>query len=464
MTVSEATAAPLPSEHERRREHRGWYVYDWANSAYVTTIGTVLFSPYLISVAERAACGHVDSPENPCETDLQVLGFIQVDPGSLVFYVITLATILSAFVLPIVGAVADRSPRKRWLLAGLAWTGAAAAMAMVTVAGTNWQLGAALLVIGNMALGSSLVVYDAILCEIATPDERDGVSSRGWALGYLGGGIVLAANLVFVTYAEAPGGLTLESAVRLSLLSAGVWWALFTVVPLARIWDRPPAHVDAPRAGTVLGSFTQLLSTLRGIRAYPMTLLFLVAYLFYNDGIQTVIYAASTYGIKQLLLSESALIATILVVQFVAFAGALIFGRLARRVGARAAIMGGLVGWIGVVTIGFFLPQRQVVPFLVLAVLIGVVLGGTQALSRSLYSQLIPRGREAEYFSLYQAAERGTSWLGTAVFALVHQLTDSYRPAILALIVFFVVGLALLSRFDARRGIAEAGNAQPERV
>ncbi len=464
MTLSEAPTHEYPSEHERRREQRGWYFYDWANSAYVTTVGTVLFAPYLTSVAERAACGYVGNAEKPCRTDLEVLGFFHVSPGSLVFYVITLATILSALVLPIVGAIADRSSRKRWLLAALAWTGAAAAAAMVAVAGTNWQLGAVLLVIGNMALGSSLVVYDGILCQIATPDERDGVSSRGWALGYLGGGLVLAANLALVTFAPA-AGLSTATAVRISLLSAGVWWALFTIVPLVRLRDRPAVLAEAPGAGGLgRSSFTQLFTTLRGIRAYPMTLLFLVAYLFYNDGIQTVIYAASVYGTKQLLLAENTLIATILVVQFVAFFGALLFGRVARRVGSRATIMGGLVGWISVVGIGFFLPKRQVLPFLLLAVLIGLVLGGTQALSRSLYSQFVPRGKEAEYFSLYQAAERGTSWLGTLVFGAVYQLTDSYRPAILALLAFFVVGLVLLSRFDARRGIAEAGNLQPELV
>ncbi len=464
MTLSDAASVDYPPEHERRPQQRAWYVYDWANSAYVTTVGTVLFAPYLTSVAERAACGRPGTAEDPCKTDLEVLGLLSVAPGSLVFYVITLATVLSALVLPVVGAVADRSAHKRWLLAAFAWTGASAAMAMVAVTGANWQLGAILLVIGNMSLGSSLVVYDAILCQIATPDERDRVSSRGWALGYLGGGLVLAANLALVTYAGQEGGLSTTTAVRISLFSAGVWWALFTIVPLIRIRDRAPGRLVDPDAGPGPGSFAQLLHTMRGMRRYPMTLLFLVAYLFYNDGIQTVIYAASVYGTKQLELDESVLIATILIVQFVAFVGALVFGRLAQRLGARATIMIGLLGWICVVAIGFFLPARQVAPFVTLAVLIGLVQGGTQALSRSLYSQLIPHGSEAEYFSLYQAAERGTSWLGTLVFGLVFQLTDSYRPAILALIVFFVTGLALLSRVDVRRGIAEAGNAQPSRV
>ena len=176
------------------------------------------------------------------------------------------------------------------------------------------------------------------------------------------------------------------------------------------------------------------------------------------------IVAASVYGQETLGFSRSVLIATILLVQFVAFGGALLFGQIAQRVGSRRTILAGLLVWILVVAVAFVLPAGEMVPFLVLAAAIGVVLGGTQALSRSFFSQLVPHGREAEYFSLYQACERGTSWLGTLVFGLVQQLTGSYRPAILALVVFFVLGLALLARVDARRGIAEAGNAQPERV
>ena len=197
------------------------------------------------------------------------------------------------------------------------------------------------------------------------------------------------------------------------------------------------------------------------MRGYPVTLTFLVAYLFYNDGIQTVIVSASTYGEKELGFGTSTLIATILLVQFVAFAGALLFGRAAASFGSRRVILAGLVVWMLVVTAAYFLPERRVAYFLALAVAIGLVLGGTQALSRSFFSLLIPRGKEAEYFSLYQACERGTSWLGTLVFGLVHQLTDSYRPAIFALIVFFVVGGVLLARVDPARGIREAGNTAP---
>ena len=335
---------------------------------------------------------------------------------------------------------------------------------MVFISGSNWQLGVALLVLANLALGCSLVVYDAILIDIAGPNERDAVSSRGWALGYLGGGLLLAVNLVLVS-APAKVGLSTEGAVRLSLLSAGLWWAIFTLIPYRGLRDRPAVSLE-PVAGSGLlrGSFGQLGATLRHLKGYPQTLMFLLAYLFYNDGIQTVITAASIFGQEQLGLSNSQLILTILVVQFVGFAGALIFGRVAARVGAWRTVLASLVLWCLVVSVGYLLPAHQFLPFVSLAVLIGLVLGGSQALSRSMFSQLVPRGREAEYFSLYQSAERGTSWFGTLLFGLVFQITGSYRNAIVALVVFFIVGGLLLSRVRIREGIIAAGNEVPVRV
>jgi len=460
--VSAPTAGP-PVHTGDRDEQRAWSWYDWANSAYVTTTGTVLFAPYLTSIAERAACGEVAD----CGRDLSVLG-LPVSPGSLAFYVITITTVLSALVLPVVGAAADRSPSRRRLLARYAWTGAAAATAMVLVAGTNWQLGAGLLLVANVSLACSLVVNDALLCDVAGPDERDRVSSRAWAFGYLGGGLLLAAELALVVYAEQPGGLSTGWAVRICLAGAGLWWAGFTVIPYRRLHDRPPralpAEDEMPSDSLVRASFHQLATTLRDLRHYPIALTFLAAYLFYNDGIQTVIVAAAVYGQEELGFSRSVLLALTLVVQFVAFAGALVFGRVAARLGSKRTILAGLLGWVAIVALAFVLPAGMLAPFLALGVAIGVVLGGTQALSRSFFSQLVPHGREAEYFSLYQACERGTSWLGTLVFGLIYQLTGSYRPAILALVLFFVVGLVLLARVDARLGIAQAGNEQPRVV
>lgn len=449
---------PAPSA-ERRREQRAWYVYDWANSGYLTTTATVLLGPYLTVVAKRAACPGQDT-DLDCHTDLSVLG-VPVAPGSLALYAVTAATLLSAVLLPLVGAIADRSGRKRVLMARFAWAGAAAASAMVFISGDHWQLGVLLQLIASLCLGSSLVVYDAILIEIAAPDERDRVSSRGWAAGYLGGGLLLALNLGLVSGHDAVG-MSTEAAVRISLLSAGLWWAAFTIIPYRRLRDRPAAGVWAEDGGSPLAqSFAQLRDTLTHLRGYPQTLAFLIAYLFYNDGIQTVIYAASIYGQEQLDLSSEQLILTILVVQFVAFIGALLFARAAARIGAHRTILASLVLWCSVVALGYVLPVGQFLPFVGLAALIGLVLGGSQALSRSLFSQLIPAGRAAEYFSLYQAAERGTSWLGTLLFGLVFQITDSYRLAIIALVVFFVIGGVLLARVNIRQGIETAGNHVP---
>jgi UMF1 family MFS transporter len=275
--------------------------------------------------------------------------------------------------------------------------------------------------------------------------------------------LLLAANLGLVS-AHSALGLSTEAAVRVSLFSAGLWWGLFTLVPYRGLRGLPDAPVPQPspgRRGLLAQAFTQLGTTLKDLRGYPQTLTFLLAYLFYNDGIQTVISAASIFGQEQLKLGSGQLILTILVVQFVGFGGSVVFGRVAARFGAWRTVLASLVLWCVVVGLGYLGPERQFGAFLALAVLIGLVLGGSQALSRSLYSQLVPAGREAEYFSLYQAAERGTSWFGTLLFGVVFQVTGSYRNAIVALVVFFVVGGALLSRVDVRRGILAAGNEVP---
>ena len=435
------------------RARRSWYVYDWANSAFVTTTQTVLFAPYLTVLARRAACPQ--APEG-CTRSLSVLG-VPIAPGSLALYTITLATLLAALVLPFVGALADRSRHRHRLLAGFAWVGAAAATAMVALGGDRWWLGVVLALVAVVSLICSLVVNDALLCDVAAPQDRDRVSSRGWAAGYLAGFLLLAFNLLLVS---SPGtfGLDDEWAVRVSLASAGLWWGLFTVVPFVGLRGLPARQVLdlAPDARGLTAPARQLLTTLRGLRAHPQVLRFLLAYLVFNDGIQTVITAASVYGQEELGFSQAQLLTTVLLVQGIAFVGALLFGRLAGRFGAKATVMGGLGLWIVVVLTAFVVPRGDFRTWLALAVLIGLVLGGTQALSRSLYSRLVPVGAEAEYFSLYQAGERGTSWLGTLAFGLVAQLSGSYRPALLALLVFFVAGALLLSRVDVAAGVQQA--------
>ena len=458
---SDVAAATADPTRERTRAHqRAWGWYDWANSAYVTTTGTVLIGPYLTQLASADACPDLPSGQ-ACTGRLDVLG-VPVAAGSLAAYTVTLATLLSVVVVMAVGAVADRHPRPARLLGLLAGIGSLAAMAMVFLSGTSWQLGVLLVLVGNIALGASTVVYDALLVRIAAPDERDRVSSRAWALGYAGGGLLLLANLVVIQAHDALG-LSMEWAVRLSLFSAGLWWGVFTLVPVIGLRRlRGTTAVPVARgAGPVTGSLRQLRSTLGELRRYPQTLTFLAAYLLFNDGIQTVISSASLYGSVALGFDTGQLMTTILLVQFVAVGGALLFGAMAARLGAHRVVLAGIALWVVVVACAYFVPRGAFLTWLGCAVLIGLVLGGTQALARSLYSHLVPAGRESEFFALYQAGERGTSWFGTLTFGLVFQLTGSYRPAILALLVFFVLGGLLLARVDLRRGIADAGNPQP---
>ncbi len=431
------------------REQRGWYVYDWANSAYPTTVITVFLGPYLTVVAEAAAdvAGRVH------------LGPVPIAAGSLFLYAVSVSVLLQVVVLPTVGAVADRMERKTRLLGALAFLGAGATMALFAVTPGRWLLGSALLIVSNLAFGASVVVYDSFLPEIAAPSDRDRVSSRGWALGYLGGGLLLAFNLVVYLF-DRQLGIDEATAVRVSLASAGIWWAVFTVVPLRRLRDR--GAITRPReGGVVTGAFAELWTTLKGLRRTPTTIRFLVAFLLYNDGVATVLAAAAVFGAQELLFSQDVLIGSILLVQFVAFGGALLLGRLARRIGAKRTVLGCLVVWVGVVAYGRVLPAGDVGRFLGLACLIGLVMGGTQALSRSMFSQLVPPEREAEYFGLYQVSDRGTAWIGTFALGLAVQLTGSYRSGLLVLLVFFLAGGLLLASTDLRRGIADVGNPQP---
>ena len=452
-TTSPRTWDDLPVRHA---EQRVWYWYEWAQSAFVTTVSVVLALPYLTSIANNAAgCTDLGS-DDTCSKSLHVLG-VSVSPGSAVFYVITIATVLSFLAMPVVGALADRSSAKKRWLAGYAWVGAAAAACLFFVTGTAWVLGAVLVIIGNVCLIASLTVFSAILVDIAEPDERDRVSTRGWAFGYVGGVTLLIISLAILTI--KPGGLDTSTLVRGLFLVAGLWWAGFTFIPYLKLRNHtavtPDAHVSLGR------SFSQLRDTLRHARDYPQTLRFLVAFLFFNDGVQTVIAAAAVYGQYELGMKQTYVFVAVILVNIFGIIGALLMGRLAARRGAFAVIMGALVIWILLVGVGFVVPKGSVPLFLLLAIGIGLVVAGTQALSRSLYSQLIPYGREGEYFSLYQACERGTSWLGTLLFGLVHQFTGSYRWAIVALVVFFLVGIVLLRRVDVRRGIVEAGNDVP---
>jgi MFS transporter, UMF1 family len=450
---------PEIAQVSTRRERTGWYFYDWANSAFSTTVITVFLGPFLTTVTEQAAGCALGADD--CNGRVHPLG-VTIAAGSYYPYLVSLSVLLTVFVLPVMGAIADRTPRKKPLLATTAFIAAAATICMAFVTGDRYLLGGLLFLIANISGGASIVVYNSFLPQLAGPDDRDKVSSRGWALGYLGGGLLLAFNLVAVTLLSVDGDdqRTLDIA-RWCIVSAGVWWAAFTLVPLAWLREHPGTEAAREKGNVLVDGFRQLGHTVRNLRAYPLTLYFLLAYLVYNDGIQTVIALASQYGTEELDLSQSTLIITILLVQFLAFGGALLLGALAARMGARKTIVFSLALWLLVVVAAYFLPAGEPVPFMLLGVAIGLVLGGSQALSRSLFSQLIPDGREGEYYGFYEISDKGTSWLGPLAFGLVYQLTNSYRIGIVSLVVFFVVGGVLLATVPIRRAIVAAGNTPP---
>ncbi|MCA2214948.1 MFS transporter [Jidongwangia harbinensis] len=456
MAATDTPAAPAST----RQARTGWYLYDWAQSAFSTTVITVFLGPFLTTITELAAGCELGADE--CDGRVHPLG-ITVAAGSYFAYLVSLSVLLTVFVLPVMGAVADRVPRKKPLLAGAAFTGAGATVAMAFVTGERYLLGGALFLIANIAFGAAVVVYHSFLPRLAGPDDRDRVSSRGWALGYLGGGVLLLLNLGVVQALSVDGDhqRTLDLA-RWCIVSAGVWWAAFTLLPLRWLREHPPAAAQSAAGGNVLtDGFRQLGRTVRQMRAYPLTLFFLGAYLIYNDGIQTVIALASQFGSEELKLGQTVLIMTILIVQFLAFGGALLLGALAGRIGARKTILLSLALWLAVMLGAFWLPAGEPVPFMLLGAAIGLVLGGSQALSRSLFSQLIPDGKEGEYYGFYEISDKGTSWLGPLAFGLVFQLTNSYRIGIVSLVVFFVVGGVLLALVPIRRAIVAVGNTPP---
>lgn len=439
-----------------RREILGWAMYDWANSAFSTTVNTVFLGPYLASLARAAA--------EAAGTPTASFFGLPVAPNSFLPYAVSFSVFVQVLFLPILGAIADYSHLRKRLMQIFAILGALCTTALFFIEGDLWWLGGVLFIFANVAFGAAMVFYNAYLPDIASEDQRDRVSSFGWAMGYLGGGLLLLVNLIFYQMRDTLGVPT-GLAVRLNLASAGVWWLGWSVWTWLTLQPRHAAR-PLPAGETYLTiGFKQLWQTFREARHYPHTLRYLLAYLIYNDGIQTVIAVAAVFAAAPLAqggleVETGMLTMVILMIQFVAFGGALLWGQLARRVGAKNAIIISLVIWSGVVIYaygGLATDDSRVAQFWVLGACIALVMGGSQAISRSLFAQMIPAGREAEFFAFYEISERGTSWIGPLVFGLVNQLFNNLRLGILALIFFFVVGLLLLIFWvDVPRAIAES--------
>jgi UMF1 family MFS transporter len=436
-----------------KREIFGWAMYDWANSAFSTTVGTVFLGPYVASLARTAA--------EAAGTSTASFFGIPVAPDSFLPYCVSFSVGLQVLFLPILGAIADYSHLRKQMMRFFATIGAIATILMFFVTGSLWWLGGLLFIIANLTFGAAIVFYNAYLPDIASEDERDRVSSYGWAMGYLGGGILLALNLAFFLFSDSMG-VPGDLAVRINLASAGIWWLGFSYFTWVRLRTRHASRVLPAQETYISIGFKQLWKTLREINNFPETLKFLLAYFLYNDGIQTVIAVSATFAAAPLLqggleLEQQELTAVILMIQFVAFFGALLWGRLAKWIGAKQSVIVSLVIWAGVViyAYGGLRGESVVLEFFILGIFIALVMGGSQAISRSLFAQMIPKGKEAEYYSFYEISERGTSWIGPLIFGLANQIFGSLRYGILSLIFFFIMGLIILPFVNVDKAISD---------
>ena len=428
-----------------RPELRAWAMYDWANSAFLTTVTTAVFPIYYSSVASAGV-----SPE----TATFRFGLST-----------TIGLALIAVAAPILGALADVVPIKKRLLGLFMAVGVAATAMLFFVREGDWLLASALFIVANIGVNGSFVFYDAFLPHVARPDEVDRVSTAGYALGYVGGGLLLALNLAWIQKPEWFGlpsgaGLTPDEATlpaRLAFVSVAVWWALFAI-PFFRRVPEPPVH-GAPARPTFGGTFRQLGATFGELRRFRNALLMLVAFLIYNDGIGTIIRMATIYG-TEIGIGRGALITAVMLVQFVGIPFAFAFGALADRITAKRAIFIGLAAYTAISVIGYFM--RTAAHFFALSVLVGMVQGGTQALSRSLFSSMIPQHQAGQFFGFFAVFEKFAGILGPLVFSLAIAVGGSSRNAILSVIAFFVVGGVLLARVDVPAGQAAARRAEAD--
>ena len=422
-----------------RPELRAWALYDWANSAMYTTIMVAVFPIYFVKVA---------GAEVPESSATQRLALVN-----------SLALVIVALLAPVLGAVSDYRGSKKPLLALFMVIGVASIAGMFFIGRGDLDLASALFAISLVGVAGSIVFYEALLPHIARPHEIDRVSTAGYAIGYLGGGVLLAFNLAWIQRPDWFGlpsgpGLTPSEAtlpVRLAFLSVAVWWVVFSL-PLFRRVREPRAALEPDEqaaANPVATAFTRLGETFRALRSYRNAFLMLLAFLIYNDGIQTIIKMATAYG-TELGIGQSALIGAILLVQFVGIPCSFLFGLLAGRIGAKRAIFLGLLAYTAISILGYFM--KTAAHFYALAALVGMVQGGTQALSRSLFASMIPQHKSGEFFGFFSVFEKFAGIFGPLIFAGTIAISGSSRNAILSVILFFAVGALLLVRVNVSEG------------
>ena len=423
-----------------RKDLRAWAMYDWANSAYYTTVVAAVFPIYYRKVATA--------------------GQLEAVAMSRFAWATALAILIVAIVAPVLGAMADHTAIKKRLLGVFMAIGVASTAAMYWIFEGDWVFALALFVLGNIGVAGSIVFYESLLPHLVGEQDLDNVSSAGYAVGYLGGGTLLAINLLMIQMPSLFGIPDAATATRLAFVSVAVWWGLFAI-PLFLYVPEPQVRVERgerPGGNPVIAGVRRLVGTFHELRRYRDAFVLLLAFLLYNDGIQTMIRMATMYG-TGIGLPESAMITALLLTQFIGVPCAFAFGAAARRIGAKRAVFFGLAVYLVIALLGYFMTSAT--HFFALAILVGMVQGGTQALSRSLFASMIPRHRSSEFFAFFSVFERYAGVLGPAIFAFVVERSGSGRIAILAVAAFFVAGAAILSFVDVDQGrrVARAAEA-----
>ena len=403
-----------------RRPQLAWALYDWANSAFATTVLAGFFPAFFRQFWSLGA--------DPTEATLR-LGLANGVAGFVM-----------AVLAPLLGALADRGGYRKRFLISWSLLGIGATFALYFVAQGQWALAAALFTLATLGFNGGIVFYDALLVDVAKPAEYDRVSSYGYALGYLGGGLLFAVNVLMVSKPAWFGLANAAAAVRWSFISVAVWWLVF-MLPLAFYVTEQPGLPGGGGQGSLRASLAELRQTLRHVLGYRNMLIFLAAYWLYIDGVNTIVKMAVDYGMA-LGFDTQMLLAALLLTQFVAFPAALLFGRIGERLGARGGVLIGIAVYAGVTAWAYFL--HTVVQFFAMAVVIGLVQGGVQSLSRSFFGRLVPEGKSAEFFGFFNMVGKFGTVLGPLLVGLVAYLTGSSRASILSLVLVFAAGGVLL--------------------
>lgn len=422
-----------------RRIIDAWCFYDWANSAFVTSVAAALFPPFFRSVAMRA-------------------GLAANEATAWWGYTVAAGLLMVALAAPVLGAIADHTGGKKRYVAAFAGLGIAATAAFVSIGADTWRWAAWLFILGNIGFAGANVFYESLLPHIARDGDMDRVSTRGYALGYVGGGLLLVLNLLWVLRPAWFGLTDQVSAIKASFLSVALWWALFSIPFFGRVPEPPVMTLKILGRSPVRAGFERLRETLAELRRYRQLALFLLAFWIYNDGIGTIIKMATAYG-SEIGIGVTDMILALVITQFVGIPCAFLFGGLAARIGAKRSILMALGGYALICCAGYFM--RTAWHFHLLALLVGTVQGGSQALSRSLFGVLVPKQKSSEFFGFFSTGEKFSGILGPLLFGLIGHWMGESRLSILALIVFFAIGGGLLALVDVPRGIAEGRGVRP---